>query len=204
MRGDFNPRSPQGERPKDRRVFGRTAKISIHAPRRGSDIETLNHIFRNCPFQSTLPAGGATEEVRLELFFCDISIHAPRRGSDALAHAILKPPLKYFNPRSPQGERRVIGGVTRASYDISIHAPRRGSDFAARAFHFAALISIHAPRRGSDYGTTNISSLNAAISIHAPRRGSDAAVILRTESRALFQSTLPAGGATNWQNLMPM
>ena len=56
------------------------------------------------PFQSTLPAGGATGGDLIPLAAEAISIHAPRRGSD------------------------INHGVTRASYDISIHAPRRGSD----------------------------------------------------------------------------
>ena len=61
-------------------------KISIHAPRAGSDPVQL---------MSWLQGQG-------------ISIHAPRAGSD-------QQPLKYFdcttdfNPRSPCGERRGVG-----------------------------------------------------------------------------------------------
>ena len=100
----FNPRSPQGER----RALQNTPlffkKISIHAPRRGSDSEQLftvaplchfnprspqgerravmmSFIARNL-FQSTLPAGGATQPSVCAEFRRNISIHAPRRGSD--------------------------------------------------------------------------------------------------------------------------
>ena len=79
------------------------------------------------PFQSTLPAGGATPCQTWPFRYSSISIHAPRRGSDARRrfgvyddagisiHAprresdflLLSPtdPISYFNPRSPQGER---------------------------------------------------------------------------------------------------
>ena len=57
---------------------------------------------------------------------------------------------RYFNPRSPCGERRQTSGVNAQDAAISIHAPRAGSD--VKVFHVAILdrISIHAPRAGSD------------------------------------------------------
>ena len=82
-RSDFNPRSPWGERRV--RSFARL-KVSI-------------------AFQSTLPVGGATGYGYHQGIRGPISIHAPRGGSDHLKH----PPFyeaKYFNPRSPWGERR--------------------------------------------------------------------------------------------------
>ena len=56
---NFNPRSPQGERHETAAAFATFRKISIHAPRRGSDA---------------LPSSIA--------LIASISIHAPRRGSD--------------------------------------------------------------------------------------------------------------------------
>ena len=56
-------------------------------------------------------------------------------------------------------------------------------------------ISIHAPRTGSDSGNER-SALGIAISIHAPRTGSDTKQLLTLGQKALFQSTLPARGAT--------
>ena len=124
---DFNPRSPWGER----RVYqaeimatpafqstlpvggatlivpakNNTVKISIHAPRGGSDVGVYIHLVHqrdfnprspwgerllcqcwhqtSSGFQSTLPVGGATGKVSLVL--CDD---------------------EDFNPRSPWGERR--------------------------------------------------------------------------------------------------
>ena len=56
-------------------------------------------------FQSTLPVGGAT----------------PIRP-------VLRQPFRYFNPRSPWGERPFAAEEIRAYVYISIHAPRGGSD----------------------------------------------------------------------------
>ena len=56
-------------------------------------------------FQSTLPARGATE---------------PFERVERVE--------KDFNPRSPHGERRGVGGCVGDSVGISIHAPRTGSD----------------------------------------------------------------------------
>ena len=57
-------------------------------------------------------------------------------------------------------------------------------------------ISIHAPRTGSDRVARN--DFDAGnISIHAPRTGSDGGVFDLLIAHAVFQSTLPARGATN-------
>ena len=101
-------------------------KISIHAPRVGSDIfrykrsnMTSNFNPRSpCgerpkkvllpqpgkPFQSTLPVWGATLTLDLEEDISTISIHAPRVGSDWLMIFCMCQ-IGNFNPRSPCGER---------------------------------------------------------------------------------------------------
>ena len=78
----FNPRSPHGERPDSPETDSPTFRISIHAPRMGSDYpgastdylvphfnprsphgeRHFRHLIIACPssFQSTLPAWGAT------------------------------------------------------------------------------------------------------------------------------------------------
>ena len=56
--------------------------ISIHAPRTGSDTVVFSDLLELAPFQSTLPARGATLHVRHGFFSHNISIHAPRTGSD--------------------------------------------------------------------------------------------------------------------------
>ena len=78
---NFNPRSPHGERPEP-----------AAATRGGT------------PFQSTLPARGATQGGGRQSQHHRISIHAPRTGSDRTE------------------ARQELDGA------ISIHAPRTGSD----------------------------------------------------------------------------
>ncbi len=145
--------------------------ISIHAPRTGSDKqrkhswtqskhfnprsphgERLSLSFRTTlrtPFQSTLPARGATCKRTVHCQHGSISIHAPRTGSDVLLRLTnrLHP---HFNPRSPHGERPCVRPSHFFARCISIHAPRTGSDLAAASSAAVLLISIHAPRTGSD------------------------------------------------------
>ena len=104
-------------------------RISIHAPREGSDPTTLNTNGAISRFLSTLPARGATKAVQLQGGrTSQISIHAPREGSDAKHKIATNRPCK-----------------------ISIHAPREGSDFCAFSSSRRRIkISIHAPREGSD------------------------------------------------------
>ena len=122
-----------------------------------------------------------------------------------------------FNPRSPRRERRPYkSGPYRPSH-VSIHAPREGSDDALWHNSHVAWVSIHAPREGSDQHPGKLSD-KAYVSIHAPREGSDLAGRQGHRARrrfnprsprrerplspalaeplSVFQSTLPAKGAT--------
>ncbi len=168
----FNPRSPHGERP--------PAAVSLPA---------------SPPFQSTLPARGATE-IFLQTFLSKrISIHAPRTGSDTPQLGGITMTTD-FNPRSPHGERPPFGRVSRAGRAISIHAPRTGSDgFTNIQMFWRHLFQSTLPARGATYKPSEVVATlayfnprsphgerqsmprpNAAalqISIHAPRTGSD-------------------------------
>ena len=134
---DFNPRSPHGERPASMRYTGIRGRISIHAPRTGSDCPALrdNRVVSDfnprsphgerprgtftsdffIKFQSTLPARGATQPHGADAPKFGISIHAPRTGSDQVKAFNIALALFDFNPRSPHGER--------LSQDTSSHAP---------------------------------------------------------------------------------
>ena len=70
-----------------------------------------------------------------------------------------------------------------------------GSDEADRISRLTPVISIHAPRMGSDRITISFVLLRK-ISIHAPRMGSDLANRQQSKQFKIFQSTLPAWGAT--------
>ena len=81
-RGDFNPRSPCGERqPRARESAGRGGFQST-LPVRGATFIATGARARTAPFQSTLPVRGATFEEAQQRFNLVISIHAPRAGSD--------------------------------------------------------------------------------------------------------------------------
>ena len=145
----FNPRSPHGERLRRFRPAHKSGRISIHAPRTGSDRqgsrsrETARYFNprsphgerpagtrtakRNGRFQSTLPARGATVRRDVPPPCVAISIHAPRTGSDTNDFVTFL-----------------------CVYNISIHAPRTGSDNQAGFPGRKEGISIHAPRTGSD------------------------------------------------------
>ena len=59
---------------------------------------------------------------------------------------------RYFNPRSPYGERRLTLRLLVFFVVISIHAPLTGSDPKLLFYCFGLnLISIHAPLTGSDF-----------------------------------------------------
>ena len=150
-------------------------------------------------FQSTLPARGATRHIGLVSSIAIFQSTLPVGGSDlrrrpkrcisyrfqstlpvgeATGQCHLQNlPKPYFNPRSPRG------GATFLRYHIFQHFP----------------ISIHAPRGGSDASHPSWDDV-FGISIHAPRGGSDALNNQPFSAKTLFQSTLPAGGATNdWE-----
>ena len=148
--------------------------ISIHAPRTGSD-EIIRPCNGGTVFQSTLPARGATHDaVKIFRAFKQFQSTLPARGAT------------WFE-RANAGSRK-----------ISIHAPRTGSDMGrvgdSICAHDFNPRSPHGERPGKLL-TAMIYTLR--ISIHAPRTGSDRPSASAHQERDLiFQSTLPARGAT--------
>ena len=125
----------------------------------------------------------------------EISIHAPRTGSDTTwqyAHTR----RKYFNPRSPHGERRDGIDIAERAH-ISIHAPRTGSDAIALPAAPFWTISIHAPRTGSDGSGKSQAKSGFVFQSTLPARGATTVPHKATKTSE-FQSTLPARGATEF------
>ncbi len=146
-------------------------------------------------FQSTLPAGGATALRRFA-----------RRSH------------QYFNPRSPRGERPSdrhqasllakfqstlpAGGATQrlkspyGSVEFQSTLPAGGATVAFP--NKTRSLTYFNPRspRGERLDCVPIEQLYGTISIHAPRGGSDVIIRSAVFCCCLFQSTLPAGGAT--------
>ena len=190
----FNPRSPWGERRRCLCACWQGHRISIHAPRGGSDCFCA-FILLCIDISIHAPRGGATclDEACAKKVM--ISIHAPRGGSDIFSQSVFLL-IPNFNPRSPWGERLCSTGFREVREIISIHAPRGGSDHSGIIGGFrGSLISIHAPRGGSDRSLI-FPAFWSRISIHAPRGGSDPSFFIYCSSADLFQSTLPVGGAT--------
>ena len=102
---NFNPRSPHGERRAKRMTSViATTRFQSTLPARGATKLSLGSISRS-RFQSTLPARGATAVLHnVELDVLIISIHAPRTGSDSFKILAVHV-CADFNPRSPHGER---------------------------------------------------------------------------------------------------
>ena len=146
---DFNPRSPDGERPLLQSVRLEEWKFQSTLPGWGATGEThtthkggdnfnprspdgerpLFFVIKSLKsrFQSTLPGWGATRRWFAASRQVDISIHAPRMGSDRPDRATT-PGAWHFNPRSPDGERPLFAVLGYSLFRISIHAPRMGSD----------------------------------------------------------------------------
>ncbi len=148
-RANFNPRSPDGEQHGRGLLRAWPDRIPIHAPRMGSD--------RGHP-------GRRTEG--------PISIHAPRMGSDKRANSNrcrrryfnprspdgerrpTSPPENHcfihFNPRSPDGERPASPVVTTNTFDFNPRSPDGERRQNVIGHEVEWRISIHAPRVGSD------------------------------------------------------
>ena len=191
----FNPRSPHGER----------------------RLESVynDHVFK---FQSTLPARGATPIIIPRSHCTLFQSTLPARGA-TIMKALLVEFLDNFNPRSPHGERlgvRITAtirlafqstlparGATsvpiphEADSPISIHAPRTGSDVSnIRGFSAHDIISIHAPRTGSDGNIGRIGCMGGYFNPRSPH-GERPYHPCYMGAGAIFQSTLPARGATS-------
>ena len=101
----FQSTLPVGGATASRQAAKANLKVSIHAPRGGSDLVSWLLVWLPFWFQSTLPVGGATSD-----------------GCQVV------PVPCGFNPRSPWGERQAYGMDAATAYQVSIHAPRGGSD----------------------------------------------------------------------------
>ena len=148
-------------------------RVSIHAPRVGSDAVGSRRHARAVSFNPRSP-----------------------RGERPLLHRRVDDRSFCFNPRSPRGERRCITGLESAHSGVSIHAPRVGSDPRQdRSNCYRESFQSTLPA----WGATSLvarSPSRLIVSIHAPRVGSDDIGWQTRRVGNLFQSTLPAWGAT--------
>ena len=101
-------------------------------------------------FQPTLPMRGATRgRSPVDVRPTDISTHAPHAGSDCLAKTI-ETKTRYFNPRSPCGERPKQRMRSMWSSIFQPTLPMRGATRRIGSYGVGRSISTHAPHAGSD------------------------------------------------------
>ena len=147
-------------------------------------------------FQSTLPARGATYVTRDELNTLTFQSTLPARGATEPASGRVRQG-HYFNPRSPHGERPARKAASaKAVETFQSTLPARGATARFRAAIDRNRISIHAPRTGSDvFADCNI----RRVTHFNPRspHGERPCLHFRRRVSDLFQSTLPARGATD-------
>ena len=170
--GNFNPRSPWGERQLSHRL-----------------------VFDFEEFQSTLPVGGATADPQGGQGHHQISIHAPRGGSDWQAPARRWAFLQNFNPRSPWGERLRDGQRRRGLQAFQSTLPVGGATN-PQAKRFRALrFQSTLPVGGATLPATGASGPFPYFNPRSPW-GERPVLSSHVCPPLKFQSTLPVGGAT--------
>ena len=169
----FNPRSPCGERHDGGIDYALNDRISIHAPRAGSDAEAGLILTQVRKFQSTLPVRGATatrlwNRTRWRSFQSTL----PVRGATTMRMTKARSARQFQSTLPVRGATRLTGPGCRRS-PISIHAPRAGSDLPRESSMFNDQDFNPRSPCGERLGRVHFAGQPAPISIHAPRAGSD-------------------------------
>ena len=151
-------------------VQSRIWRISIHAPRVGSDPGRLLSLSRQY----------------------SISIHAPRVGSDVSLSSLLRPEDGFQSTLPVWGATRKDLMCLFLFLRFQSTLPVWGATPAAMFFRNLKGISIHAPRVGSD-ALPSLSDSWIRISIHAPRVGSDFLPVIQDNFVADFNPRSPCG-----------
>ena len=139
----FNPRSPRGERHWSYAVWRTSTQFQSTLPAGGATM-TIHQNDKDARISIHAPRGGSDQKATTEFDAKAISIHAPRGGSVLLLVQIIPHRITDFNPRSPRGERQIACKCKRKGIQISIHAPRGGSDL--RGVHSALQTTDFNPR----------------------------------------------------------
>ena len=103
-----------------------TPTISIHAPREGGDVGTINGLPLRRVFQSTPPRRGRQRAMLHSQPIMDFNPRPPRGGRPRPRR--WPDPHRHFNPRPPRGGATADVDALRRTVIISIHAPREGGD----------------------------------------------------------------------------
>ena len=171
--GDFNPRSPGGERPGMNFVDFSAIIISIHAPREGSDVRPAKGRCVGEYFNPRSPGGE----------------RHPHLGGNFAS-------LFHFNPRSPGGERQQLAEYVAMVMQFQSTLPGRGATTDTRdAGPVACYFNPRSPggeRQNKKYSKKENRKFQSTL----PGRGATNSGGWATSSNPGFQSTLPGRGAT--------
>ena len=212
----FNPRFPRGKRRCGTRIWFYTRKISIHASRGGSDLPCPTLLYKipyfnprfprgkrptafpaflaDVVFQSTLPAGEATNGEEMQIPTITISIHASREGSDkTTSNTSINP---EFQSTLPAREATLPDVYSPTTDEFQSTLPAREATKKVQLHTPSRSISIHASREGSD--SHSAQSMWLGLANFNPRfpRGKRRCTPASADERWEFQSTLPAREAT--------
>ena len=196
----------------------RCADISIHASREGSDAELTDKIEQKRQFQSTLPVREATRcsAIRTPLNIFQSTLPAreatigggvcwpkrefqstlPAREATAERKSAAFSAV-HFNPRFPQGKRRVVDVSRCCDVYFNPRFPQGERLFEILFSASASAISIHASRKGSDHLVSFSVFEFTVISIHASRKGSDPAAFPAQNFAGYFNPRFPQGKRLN-------
>ena len=152
---------------------GLNMKISIHAPREGSDGPPRRRPEGQSRFLSTLPARGATR----------CTTRRPASPPD-------------FYPRSPRGERHQPPTAPGISVEFLSTLPARGATNQTDSFSACPMDFYPRSPRGERQRPAPSLALGGQFLSTLPARGATVTVELPL-SILLFLSTLPARGATH-------
>ena len=149
-------------------------RISIHAPRAGSDIKDMAYENATTAISIHAPRAGSDRHLGdITKINWDISIHAPRAGSDTMAFWPFFVPSIFQSTLPVRGATQKPPVMLKSEAEFQSTLPVRGATNSKGDTCVTIIISIHAPRAGSDY----------------QRR-------TNKKWKQLFQSTLPVRGAT--------
>ena len=132
--------------------------------------------------------------IYLKIPLIAISIHAPRMGSDgSIVHSCSLG--RYFNPRSPHGERPNASRASDTEQNFnprSPHGERRLSSMVSLLVFYFNPRSPHGERRGN----TTFGASSGDFNPRSPHGERQPQFIIDSYIE-IFQSTLPAWGATS-------
>ena len=166
--GNFNPRSPWGERLDPLQPTIRQREFQSTLPVGGATPVSRSKSVMTSEFQSTLPAGGATETYDKPPTLSDISIHAPRGGSD-LPSPFLTVLTFLFQSTLPAGGATKPEKLTPGRLVFQSTLPAGGATLVVQLLHRSFCISIHAPRGGSDTAKIAIHRRTGNFNPRSPR-----------------------------------